>query len=86
MLRGGAAYLVREDIQLDASIGTNFKDTPSILYGGIGMSWRFDANYETEYVRVKPDKKKEDKKKGKKGKKKKGNKQKSEEELENFKP
>jgi len=46
ILRGGAAYLLNKDMQIDASISTNFKDTPSVLYGGIGFSWRYDANYQ----------------------------------------
>ena len=45
ILRGGAAYLLNKNMQLDASVSTNFKDTPSILYGGIGFSWRYDGNY-----------------------------------------
>jgi hypothetical protein len=45
IVRGGAAYLLNKDMQVDASISTNFKDTPSMLYGGIGFSWRYDANY-----------------------------------------
>ena len=43
--RVGAAYLLNDSMQLDASISKNFKDTPSILYGGVGFSWRFDADY-----------------------------------------
>lgn len=43
--RVGAAYLLNDNMQLDASISKNFKDTPSILYGGVGFSWRFDADY-----------------------------------------
>jgi len=43
--RCGAAYLLNDNMQLDASISKNFKDTPSILYGGVGFSWRFDADY-----------------------------------------
>ncbi|AWG25883.1 transporter [Flavobacterium kingsejongi] len=45
IFRGGAAYLIQENIQVDASISKNIKDTPSIFYGGIGISWRFDKNY-----------------------------------------
>ena len=41
----GAAYLIKQNIQIDASLSRNFKDTPEILYGGIGFSWRFDKNY-----------------------------------------
>ncbi len=43
--RVGAAHLLSDTMQIDASITGNFKDTPSILYGSIGFSWRFDANY-----------------------------------------
>lgn len=85
VFRFGAAYLVRENIQLDASLSKNFKDTPSILYGGFGLSWRFDSNYETNYKRIKNDKK-DDKKKDKKSKADKGKKRKDEVELENPKP
>jgi hypothetical protein len=45
IVRTGAAYLINKNMQVDASISTNFKDTPSILYGGIGMSWRWDGRY-----------------------------------------
>ncbi|MFN3753677.1 transporter [Flavobacterium sp.] len=83
--RLGAAYLVRENIQLDAYFAKNIKDTPAIMHGGFGMSWRFDSNYETNYKRIKNDKK-DDKKKDKKSKKDKGKKRKDEVELENPKP
>lgn len=46
ILRGGAAYLLNDDLQLDVSVGKNFKFTPDILYGGIGVSWRFTMNYQ----------------------------------------
>lgn len=73
--RLGAAHLIGDTMQVDASISTNFKETPSILYGGIGFSWRFDAKYsdillpgkgdkEDEYNSEKK-KKEEDKKKKK---------------------
>lgn len=45
IVRGGAAYLINRNMQVDASISTNFKDTPSILYGGVGISWRYDGRY-----------------------------------------
>ena len=32
-------------MQIDASISGSLKTTPSLLYGGIGFSWRFDADY-----------------------------------------
>jgi hypothetical protein len=45
IVRGGAAYLINKSLQIDASISTSLKTTPSILYGGFGFSWRYDANY-----------------------------------------
>ncbi|REH01936.1 transporter [Flavobacterium aquicola] len=45
IVRGGAAYLINKNLQVDASISTNFKDTPSMLYGGVGVSWRYDGRY-----------------------------------------
>jgi len=45
IVRGGAAYLINNDLQVDASISNSLKDTPSLLYGGVGLSWRFTGNY-----------------------------------------
>ena len=45
IVRGGAAYLINKNLQVDASISGNFKDTPSVLYGGVGVSWRYDGRY-----------------------------------------
>ncbi len=45
IVRLGAAYLHKKDMQFDASIGTNIKSTPGIFYGGIGFTWRFTKNY-----------------------------------------
>jgi hypothetical protein len=45
VVRGGAAYLINRNLQVDASISTNFKNTPSLLYGGVGVSWRSDSRY-----------------------------------------
>ena len=58
VFRLGTAYLVRENIQLDCSFTKNVKDTPALLLANVGMAWRFDNNYETNYKRVKQDKKK----------------------------
>jgi len=52
IVRGGAAYLIYKDLQVDASISTSLKDTPSILYGGIGFSWRYDAGYKEVHMKV----------------------------------
>jgi hypothetical protein len=82
LFRGGAAYLIRENIQIDASVSKNIKDTPDIAGASIGLSWRFDANYEKIYLRsTKPIDDKD--KKGKKDKKKK---RKDEVEIEDAKP
>jgi hypothetical protein len=45
IVRGGAAYLLTKNIQIDASLSSSLKNTPSMLYGGFGFSWRYDANY-----------------------------------------
>jgi hypothetical protein len=62
VLRGGAAYLIQENIQLDANISVNFKNTPSLLVGGVGISWRFDENYTEILLRAPQEKSKKDKK------------------------
>ncbi|MFV8361226.1 transporter [Flavobacterium sp. LS1P3] len=67
IVRGGTAYLLNKDLQIDASISTSLKDTPSALYGGIGFSWRYDANYQE--VRINIDNKDSDKKALKRAKK-----------------
>jgi hypothetical protein len=50
ILRGGAAFLLSSNMQVDASISTNFKNTPSILYGGVGISWRYDGWYKEKQI------------------------------------
>jgi hypothetical protein len=57
IVRGGAAYLLSPNMQVDASISTNFKNTPSILYGGVGLSWRYDGWYKQRQNQVKNDEK-----------------------------
>lgn len=52
IVRGGAAFLLNKDMQIDASISSSLKTTPSILYGGIGFSWRYDANYQEVRMNV----------------------------------
>jgi len=65
IFRGGAAYLVNQNLQIDASFSKNYKGTPSITYGGIGVSWRSDSKYKDVLVRAKKDKKKDKSKKSK---------------------
>jgi len=70
IVRGGAAYLIHDDLQIDASISTSLKDTPSILYGGIGFSWRYDAKYKEVRMKIDTgDSEKKAKRKAKKTKK-----------------
>lgn len=65
----GATHLLKNNIQVDASISKNIKSTPSLLYGGIGLSWRFDKKHKD--IEIKDGKevkeKKEDKDKKSKG-------------------
>lgn len=58
----GAAYLFAQNFQLDASFSRNYKDTPKLMYAGIGLSWRYDDDYDNVMLRAP---KKEDKKKDK---------------------
>jgi hypothetical protein len=60
--RGGAAYLIQENIQIDGNLAVNFKNTPSLFVTGIGISWRFDDNYNEIMVRSPKDKSEKDKK------------------------
>ncbi|MBS7253049.1 transporter [Flavobacterium branchiicola] len=53
IVRGGAAYLLSPNMQVDASISTNFKNTPSLLYGGVGISWRYDGWYKEKQIAAK---------------------------------
>ncbi|SFC83237.1 transporter [Flavobacterium phragmitis] len=53
IIRGGAAYLLSANMQVDASISTNFKNTPSVLYGGVGVSWRYDGWYKEKVIEAK---------------------------------
>ena len=53
IFRGGAAALINKNLHVDASFVVNFKDTPSILYGRIGMAYRFDMHGDDEYLEEK---------------------------------
>jgi hypothetical protein len=69
--RVGATYMFTENMQFDASVSSNFKDTPTVLYGGVGFSWRFTANYQDVMMPGKGDREdllKEDQDKQKKDK------------------
>lgn len=60
IVRGGAAYLIDSNLQVDASISTNFKKTPSISYGGIGFSWRSDKKHKGTKLKNSIDEKEKD--------------------------
>lgn len=53
ILRGGAAALISQDLHVDLSLSVNFKDTPSLFYGRIGVAYRFDMHDTDEYIEEK---------------------------------
>jgi len=53
LFRGGGAYLISNDLQLDASFLLNFKDTPSRTFGYIGVSYRIDMHKKDEFIEEK---------------------------------
>ncbi|SRX73547.1 transporter [Aequorivita antarctica] len=62
LLRGGAAALINENLQVDLSLTYGFKDTPSKFYGRAGVAYRFDMHDTDEYLEdktIKEEKKKE---------------------------
>ena len=65
IVRGGAAYLLSANMQIDASISSNFKNTPSVLYGGVGFSWRYDTKYKEQQIQFGKEKKSKKSKKSK---------------------
>ena len=75
LFRGGAAFLLNKDFQIDGSVLMNFKDTPSRLYGRLGISYRLDLHKKDEFIEDKG-KTGRDKKKTEKGATKKKRKQK----------
>ncbi|QKX06362.1 hypothetical protein HN014_16055 [Aquimarina sp. TRL1] len=50
LFRIGGAYLLNNDIQFDASLTTNFKDTPSIFSLNFGGAYRFDWHKKDEII------------------------------------
>ncbi len=50
ILRLGGAYLYQKDLQFDANIAFNFKDTPSIFTVSVGASYRFDWHNKDEII------------------------------------
>ncbi|MEW7278078.1 transporter [Aquimarina sp. 2201CG1-2-11] len=50
IMRFGGAYLYDQDLQFDANIAFNFKDTPSIFTLSFGASYRFDWHNKDEII------------------------------------
>lgn len=50
LLRAGAVTLINPDFHVDLSVTANFKDTPSVLYGRLGLVYRFDNHSKDEYL------------------------------------
>ncbi len=50
ILRLGGAYLYHKNLQLDANVAFNFKDTPSIFTVSFGASYRFDWHTKDEII------------------------------------
>jgi len=69
--RGGVAYLITKDWQVDSSLTLNFKDTPTVFQANLGMSYRFDFHKDDETISQKKNLKGTGNDKGKKEKKKK---------------
>ncbi len=68
LVRGGAAALINENLQVDLSLTYSFKDTPSKFYARAGMAYRFDMHNKDEFLEDKANKEeklKEDKNKDK---------------------
>lgn len=53
LFRGGAAALITKDLHVDLSVTLNFKDTPSVFYGRVGVAYRFDLHAEDEFIEQK---------------------------------
>ena len=78
VFRGGAAFLITSDMQVDASFSKNIKNTPSLMHGGLGLSWRFDENYRELRIKSPKDYNKDKKNKSAKERESKKNKRKKE--------
>lgn len=50
ILRGGVAFLVNKNLQVDVSGLVNFKDTPERWRAGIGISYRLDMHDSDQYL------------------------------------
>ena len=53
VFRAGAAALINQDLHVDLSLSKNFKDTPSLFYGRIGVAYRLDMHEKDEFLEEK---------------------------------
>ncbi|MCM4166171.1 hypothetical protein KCTC52924_03093 [Arenibacter antarcticus] len=44
LLRSGVAHLIGDNMQVDLNFGASFKNTPSRIFGAMGMSYRLDMH------------------------------------------
>lgn len=56
LFRAGGAYLLAENLQVDAALASSITNEPAFVVANIGCSWRFDANYNEVLLRVPKDK------------------------------
>ncbi len=56
LFRGGGAYLVAQNLQVDAAIASSVTNEPALVLANLGLSWRFDANYKEVLLRIPKDK------------------------------
>jgi hypothetical protein len=62
LFRAGGAYLLAENLQVDAGIASSVSNQPAFVVANIGCSWRFDANYSEVMLRSNSKSKNKDKK------------------------
>ena len=70
LFRAGGAYLLAENLQIDAALASSVTNEPAVVIANIGLSWRFDGNYSEVMLRSNTkSKSKDEKSKDKKDKK-----------------
>ncbi|MBU3680821.1 MAG: transporter [Flavobacterium sp.] len=52
LFRAGGAYLLAENLQVDAAIASSITNEPAQVIANLGFSWRFDANYNEVMLRI----------------------------------
>lgn len=52
LFRAGGAYLLAENLQVDAALASSITNEPAQVFANLGCSWRFDANYNEVMLRI----------------------------------